>query len=106
MLPHRACLHVAGVAAGTDDLAYWDDVSGFSMAPVRKALHARRLHHVAVTPVAGEDDVITSSAQLHELDLLRMHMKDADFSAEFQVYAENKVRDAGCIAAYKSAIGG
>lgn len=35
MLPDRVALHLAAAGAGALDLAFWDDVQGFSYAPVR-----------------------------------------------------------------------
>ena len=91
MLPDRASLWVAGVAPGRDDLAWWDGVFGFSMAPVREALRMERLRHVAVVPVSGED-VITTAAQVQAFDLMAMHARDAAFTAEFRLDAQTEVR--------------
>ena len=97
MLPDRASLWVAGAAPSSQELKFWDSVYGFSMAPVRQALEAERLGHVAVAPVSG-DDVITDSAQAQAFDLMRMSARDADFSAEFRLEAQCEVRtrNAGC----------
>lgn len=35
VLPDRMALYVAAAGAGALDLAFWDDVQGFSYAPVR-----------------------------------------------------------------------
>lgn len=37
LLPDRVSLHLAAAGAGALDLAFWDDVQGFSYAPVRLA---------------------------------------------------------------------
>lgn len=39
VLPDTATIYVAGGAAGATGLCFWDDVYGFSMAPVKE--HAR-----------------------------------------------------------------
>lgn len=37
MLPDRMSMHVAAAGASALDLAFWDDVQGFSYTPVRLA---------------------------------------------------------------------
>ena len=51
MLPDRASVWVAGAGPGAAGLDFWDDVYGFSMAPVAATIREDSLRKAIVTVV-------------------------------------------------------
>ena len=75
---------MAGVSQGVLDLDFWQDVYGFSMAPVLAHLAQQGVGKALVLPVAP-CDVVTCAALLQTLDLATMAPADADFSATVEL---------------------
>ena len=50
LLPDRVSLHLAAAGARALDLAFWDNVQGFSYAPVRAWLAPRALRSTLRSP--------------------------------------------------------
>ncbi|KAK9835065.1 hypothetical protein WJX81_008355 [Elliptochloris bilobata] len=84
LLPDRVALHLAAASEGALDLAFWEDVQGFSYAPVREALHADALSKALVAPVAP-DDLLSAAACVATFDLGTMAPADADFTTSFEL---------------------
>lgn len=84
MLPDRTSVFIAGVATAAADLEFWDDVHGLNMAPAAAAVRAARRQHGAVVAVKAED-VLTTEARVHTLDLCTASVDDIPFSTEFEL---------------------
>ncbi len=54
VLPDKASMWVAAAGRGAAGLDFWDDVYGFSMAPIGDAIRADSLHRAVVAVVPGD----------------------------------------------------
>ncbi|KFM23394.1 putative protein arginine N-methyltransferase 3 [Auxenochlorella protothecoides] len=84
ILPDQASIYVAGGGPAAGGLSFWDEVYGFSMAPVKGTLQAAAEREALVRLVRAED-LVTEPQNLHTFDLATMSCADQDFSATFQL---------------------
>lgn len=91
LLPDFVVISIAAADAGALDLDFWDDVAGFSFAPVRGALHqaGHSTAHVAPVPAAS---VLSAAYPVRYLDLAAMRKEDVEFSADFTLHPTPTVR--------------
>ena len=95
LLPDIATLHTAGVGPSAGGLHFWSSVYGFDMSPVASTLREAALRDAVVAHVRPED-LVTPPVQLHSFDLATMTPSDADFTADFQIQAnDQQVCDVG-----------
>ena len=55
MLPDKASMWVAAAGRGAAGLDFWDDVYGFSMAPIAEAIRADSRHRAVVAVVPSDE---------------------------------------------------
>jgi len=86
ILPNRCTMHLVGVNDGeryNQTAGYFADVYGFKMSCLRGPLIKEA--SIEVVPAAK---VITSAAQIHELDMTKCTLADTEFEADFELVAE------------------
>ena len=90
ILPNRCTMHLIGI--GDDErykqtAEYFQDVYGFKMSCLREPMIKE-----ASIEVAPSSKVVTTAAQIHELDMNTCQLSDTEFASDFELVAESDGR--------------
>jgi hypothetical protein len=77
-------MFLAGAGRGATGIEFWDDVCGFSMAPIGEELQRAALKSGVVATVASAD-ILTEATRIRRLDIMTMSRADMDFSLDFEL---------------------
>lgn len=86
-----ASIHIAAAGEGATGLTFWRTVYGFDYSLVHDEL-LQDAHNIAMVKAVSQQDLLSNSCCVCQLDLATMTAADTDFSSDFVLEADAQVR--------------